>query len=135
MKKLHISIITLIAFLIGGFGGFGLEHYRAVDGYKKLEYKYSQRNLSLQLDKVSSDFNYLLNFHKGDTNAVIYDLERQLDTGVVYLSQLKKPQTDDDPSMYDDLFPAIKAYRIKYPSHSNSTNWDNKVAAAMEKIP
>ena len=102
---------------------------------KKLEYKYSQRNLSLQLDKVSSDFNYLLNFHKGDTNAVIYDLERQLDTGVVYLSQLKKPQTDDDPSMYDDLFPAIKAYRIKYPSHSNSTNWDNKVAAAMEKIP
>jgi len=92
-------------------------------------------SLSFQLEEVSFAFDDLRNLRKGDTNAVIYKLERQLDTGVVYLSQLKKPQTKDDPSLYDGLFPAIKAYRIKNPSHSTDTNWDNRVAAALAKIP
>ncbi len=121
-------MLVVVALIAGAIGGSLYEHHRVTDKYRYL-------SLDYQLGDVSQAFDDVQMLRKGDTNALIYELERRLDTGVVYLSQLEKPQTKDSGNYYGGLFPAIKAYRVRYPCQSTSTNWDNKVAAAMEKIP
>jgi hypothetical protein len=128
MKRFHICILVLATFVAGGIVGSWFEHRRVTEKYKYM-------GLSYQLQEVSQSFDDLCDLRKGDTNALVYRLERQLDTGLVFLSQQIKPQTKDDPNYYGGLFPAIRAYRMKNPSHSTDTNWDNRVAAALSKIP
>jgi hypothetical protein len=128
MKIFHASILAAVALIAGAVGGSWIEHHRVTAKYRFLA-------LDFQLAEVSQAFEDVQKLRQGDTNAVIYRLERELDTGVVYLSQVEKPQTKDSPSDYGGMWPAIKAYRAKFPCHSTSTNWDDKVTAAMAKIP
>jgi hypothetical protein len=128
MKTSRAFIVALAAFVMGGMGGFMIEHHRLVTTVSHLQ-------ASVIYEDAASAYSDLCNLRKGDTNALFDRMEGDVTSGAVFLTPIieKNPQTLD-ASMYHSFLLDVVDYRAKYPWHTHDTNWDNKVTAALAKI-
>ncbi len=110
--------------------GFYIEHIR---------YTHTVNNMivsvaSDEFGRAADAFTTLRGLREGDTNAVFDQLEGELDIGAVSLSKI----VEECPSIehaknYHNLLRRIADYRAKYPHHTDDTNMDSMVSAALTK--
>ena len=90
--------------------------------------------VSDEFGRASDAYTNLRDLRSGDTNAVFDQLEGELDIGAVSLRAVidENPQIEHAKNYHNFLL-RIADYRAKYPYHSDITNMDSMVAAALAK--
>ena len=84
--------------------------------------------------RASDAFTNLRDLRSGDTNAVFEQLEGELDIGAVSLRAIIDENSQiEHAKNYHNFLLRIADYRAKYPYHSDITNMDSMVAAALAK--
>jgi hypothetical protein len=130
MKKTTVFIIAFCALIAGGMAGFYVEHTRYVHTVNNMIASVA----SDEFGRAADAFTTLRGLREGDTNAVFDQLEGTLDIGAVSLSKI----VEECPSIehaknYRNFLRRIADYRAKYPRHTDDTNIDSMVAAALMK--
>ena len=121
MKEAFVFLSAIGVLIVGAFLGYFYELQRT-----------TTTDVSLDASKT---YTTLRDLRSGDTNAVFEALENDLDVNVISL----RAMLDERPRMehaknYTNLLRRIAEYRSAHTHHSQDTNLDQMVTAALNSV-
>ena len=127
MKTFHVYIIAAVSLAVGAIGALYFERHCIASTTSKTAVIYEDRLAASALTK-------LINLRRGDTNAVVDGLERELDVTSISLSIILDNYPDIEcATNYRSTLYNIAAYRNKYPHRSSDENINEMVTAVLAK--
>lgn len=129
MKKTFTFTLALIALVIGAGIGFCFTYtYCGREQGKFITETITNQSFL----STANAFTAIRNLRAGNTNAVVSDMERELDVGIIFFGALLQESPEHKKAKnYHAMLRRIRDYRQTYPRKTEDADFDSQVAEVL----